>query len=157
MRLPFTTSFRLARAACIGKSSRKRVFMMMILKMMKMMMMNKKKMMIAWFLQWFYNGVAISADASHSITGNGLKILNVQVYNIGRYECKAQNIAGSASAHTTLYVQGEQITRNSLSLFTDFDLESALFVLLTWFFSWVGAMLGIWFVSNLMIILLIVY
>jgi len=64
-------------------------------------------------IKWFYNGVAISADASHSITGNGLKILNVQVYNIGRYECKAQNIAGSASAHTTLYVQGMEYHTNS--------------------------------------------
>merc|ERR1712142_885867 len=64
-------------------------------------------------IKWFYNGVAIPADASHSITGNGLKILNVQVYNIGRYECKAQNIAGSASAHTTLNVQGMEYHTNS--------------------------------------------
>jgi len=57
-------------------------------------------------LKWFHKGVAIRADASHRITESGLKILNIKKYHSGRYECKAENSAGSASAHTTLYFQG---------------------------------------------------
>lgn len=58
-------------------------------------------------IAWYRAGERIYADDRHEVTGNKLVIDNLDVLDTDRYTCVAKNMAGMATATSTLKVHGK--------------------------------------------------